>query len=133
LIGSIQVQDLRGIREGRLDELTQLVILVGPNGCGKSTILDALFIAANAELGEAIERIAHRRVDVVNDARWLAWRGKQSSRSMVEITFDDDSQSLMVRILGLESTAPKVHEFARIIFKVRNISGDREASTTALT
>ena len=48
VIQSVEIKNLRGIREGKLDGLTALTILVGPNGCGKSTILDALFLVSSA-------------------------------------------------------------------------------------
>ena len=42
MIRSVEIKNFRGIQDGKLEDLTPLVILVGPNGCGKSTILDAL-------------------------------------------------------------------------------------------
>src|SRR5262245_31737715 len=54
VIRSVEVTRLRGIREGKLTDLTPLVVLVGPNGSGKSTILDALLIAANSKPPEAL-------------------------------------------------------------------------------
>ena len=44
MITSVSIENLRGIREGRLDGLAPLTVLVGPNGSGKSTVLDALLI-----------------------------------------------------------------------------------------
>ncbi len=49
MITGLTIQDFRGIGWGRLDNLTPLVILVGPNGCGKSTVLDALLLGASKD------------------------------------------------------------------------------------
>ena len=38
MIKSVTIKNLRGIREGELSELTPLVVLVGPNSSGKSTL-----------------------------------------------------------------------------------------------
>jgi len=37
---------LRGIREGIVDSFSDFTILVGRNGAGKSTILEALYLAS---------------------------------------------------------------------------------------
>ena len=41
VIKSIEIENLRGIRQGKLEDLTPLVVLKGPNGCGKSREPDA--------------------------------------------------------------------------------------------
>ena len=57
VIRSLEIQNLRGIHDGKLDELTPLVVLVGPNGSGKSTVLDALFIGANNDPKQAAKEV----------------------------------------------------------------------------
>ncbi len=52
MIRSVEIKNMRGIREGSLSDLTPLVVLVGPNGAGKSTVLDALLIAANPQVAD---------------------------------------------------------------------------------
>jgi energy-coupling factor transporter ATP-binding protein EcfA2 len=71
VIQAVAIRGLRGIREGELRDLTPLVILVGPNGCGKSTVLEALFIGASNTPGEAIGKCVQRRSGVWNGSRWL--------------------------------------------------------------
>lgn len=44
MIEQLTFHNLRGIREGRLDNLGQLNLLVGPNNSGKSTVLEALYL-----------------------------------------------------------------------------------------
>ncbi len=50
MIRSVEIKGLRGIQEGKLDDFTPLVILVGTNGSGKSTVLDAMLIGANPNI-----------------------------------------------------------------------------------
>jgi energy-coupling factor transporter ATP-binding protein EcfA2 len=61
MITSIEIQGLRGIREGRIEGLAPLTILVGPNGCGKSTVLEALGVAcAGPSAAEVFKAITFR-------------------------------------------------------------------------
>lgn len=78
MIDSLSIERCRGIVAGRLDGLTPLSILLGTNGSGKSTVLDALHIAASAQLGLAIGESVRRR-DVLRGARWLFWRGDSAA------------------------------------------------------
>lgn len=74
MITTIEIENLRGIRHGRLEGLRPLTILTGPNACGKSAVLDALLIGAGSELGEALGRAVARHPRTLNGARWLVHR-----------------------------------------------------------
>lgn len=76
MITSIEIENLRGIRSGRLEGLTPLTILTGPNltgpnASGKSTVLDALLIAASPAPGEAVVHAVQRHPVVSDGAEWL--------------------------------------------------------------
>jgi len=71
MITSIEIQNLRGIREGELSGLAPLTVLTGPNGCGKSTVLDALLIGATAEPGKDVGRAVARHPEMIGGSRWL--------------------------------------------------------------
>lgn len=45
MITSIEIQGLRGIRGGKIEGLAPVTVLIGPNGCGKTTVLEALGVA----------------------------------------------------------------------------------------
>ncbi len=75
MISSIEITNFRGIREGKLENLTPLTILVGPNGCGKSTVLDAMLIGTSQYPGTGVTHVVQRHSDVKEGARWLFWRG----------------------------------------------------------
>lgn len=71
MIESITIEGLRGIREGILDGLGELTILTGPNGCGKSTALDALLIANHPRPDVGVALAVSRRKASWNAAQWL--------------------------------------------------------------
>lgn len=71
MIRSVEIKGLRGIQEGKLEDFTPLVILVGTNNSGKSTILDALLIGANPNVSDGILAAIDRRNGVKQKARWL--------------------------------------------------------------
>ncbi len=83
MIHSVEIEGLRGIRKGCVADLTALTILVGPNGCGKSTILDALLLGATPIFGKALEKVAWRRRNVARGARWLFWKGEELSQASI--------------------------------------------------
>jgi len=74
VISSIEITRFRGIREGKLEDLTPLTILVGPNGCGKSSVLDAMLIGGSRTIGQAIGEAVIRHGGLEFGAPWLLWR-----------------------------------------------------------
>ncbi len=74
-VSEIKIRGLRGIRDGHLKKLTRLSVLVGINGCGKSTVLDALHIACNADVDQAIMDVMIRHGgDGRTVDKWLFFR-----------------------------------------------------------
>ncbi|MBP63021.1 MAG: hypothetical protein CMJ62_15985 [Planctomycetaceae bacterium] len=69
MLRSLEIQNFKGIKQGKIDDLAQVNILVGRNNSGKSTILDALVLLRSAIVGTdfldriGIEQIIRRRVD----------------------------------------------------------------------
>jgi AAA15 family ATPase/GTPase len=47
LIESITIKNLRGIRQCTVNNLTHINIFIGKNGAGKSTILEAIYLASS--------------------------------------------------------------------------------------
>lgn len=71
VIRNISIKNFRGFRDFRLEGLTDLTILTGRNGCGKSTVLDALHIANASNCAEAVGQVVNRHLLTKNGARWL--------------------------------------------------------------
>jgi predicted ATPase len=76
LIDDLEIRGLRGIRAGALSGFAPLTVLVGPNSCGKSTVLEALLLAVEPVPADAARHIvrhrwAARRSDAETYTRWL--------------------------------------------------------------
>ncbi len=112
MIRSVEIMGLRGIQEGKLEDLTPLVVLVGPNGSGKSTILDALLIGANPNPGDAIGRSVRRRLGVSRGARWLLWRGGKGDETEIRVTTHKGAWREC--LLSLDPAVPEKEQMARI-------------------
>ena len=86
MITSIDIQGFRGIRSGKLEGLTPLVVLVGPNSSGKSTVLDALLIAGSPLPAKAILHAATRREGIKQGGRWLFPHGDETASAELRLT-----------------------------------------------
>lgn len=91
MITAIRIRSLRGIRSGAVEGLSPLSVLVGPNGCGKSTVLEALLLGASGAPGDAVGRVVMRRVELWGGARWLFWRGGRTDEPTAQIQVETDS------------------------------------------
>ena len=61
MLKSLQIKNFRGIVEGKIEGLAPLSILVGANGQGKSTVLEAAHLFASAPDVRQLHRVALRR------------------------------------------------------------------------
>ena len=89
MITEIEIENLRGIRSGRLAGLAPLTILTGPNASGKSTVLDGLLIATSPTPELALGQAIARRKAVLGGAKWLL--GDPNQQARLEITTDSGS------------------------------------------
>jgi energy-coupling factor transporter ATP-binding protein EcfA2 len=60
-IRSIVITGFRGVRTGRVENLSALSVLVGPNNCGKSTVLEAIAAVGSASDARAAFELLLRR------------------------------------------------------------------------
>ncbi|MCP3964125.1 MAG: AAA family ATPase [bacterium] len=74
MITSVEVENLRGIRQGKLEALSRLTVLVGRNGSGKSSLLEASLIAASRVPAIGAGLVVQSRQQY-NGARWLIHGG----------------------------------------------------------
>lgn len=110
MIKRIDIQKFRAIATGSLTDLTPLVVLVGPNGCGKSSVLDALLVGASEQIQPAVMAVVARQDKVIAgylrqggedveypNRRWLIHRGT-SDTATIEI-HDESVVSRRIKIV----------------------------------
>jgi predicted ATPase len=86
VIRSVEIKGLRGIQEGKLADLTSLVMLVGPNGSGKSTVIEGLLIGASPDTAGAMVQVIRRHEAGGSGPRWLLWRAGENGPTDVTVT-----------------------------------------------
>jgi len=84
MLKSIEIQDLRGIRQGSLAGFTELNVVVGPNHAGKSTILDAISLGAHPDPQKALVDLLSRR-NVLEPGNWVVRRAFRAEPSQATI------------------------------------------------
>jgi hypothetical protein len=144
MIHEVAIAGLRGIEEGRLSDLSPLVILVGPNGGGKSTVLDALLIGSGSDPGDDVGRVVQRRPDLWNGSRWLVpksaqngsvievarQRGGQNERRSTKLAFKDAIDLDLAK--DLMTQRPSVPISGSIMVDVESTTGNHVALVSFL-
>jgi predicted GTPase len=69
---TVKIQGYRGLRTAELDGFTSLNVFVGPNGCGKSAVLEAIYLAA-AEEPKALADVCWLQRRVTEDPDIVSW------------------------------------------------------------
>ncbi len=86
VIWSVEIKNLRGIREGRLTDLRPLTVLVGPNGSGKSTVLEGILIGASPATTDAVVEVVRRHEAGGSSPRWVLWKAGQAGPTAISVT-----------------------------------------------
>lgn len=117
------MQSLRGICGEVSLDLAPLNVIVGRNGVGKSTIVDAALIGSANNPADALGRIVRRRVAVRHGARWLVTRSSVPGSPVASVRAES-SQGVVreTRISLMENpTATLVEDLVR---RYRDIGDD---------
>jgi hypothetical protein len=88
VIRSVEIKGLRGIRTGRLTDFTPLVVLVGRNGSGKSTVIEGVLIGASPDTADAMLQVVRRHEAGGSGPRWLLWRAGEGEPTEIRVTTD---------------------------------------------
>jgi len=96
VIRSVEITGFRGIRQGQLDKLTPIVILVGGNGSGKSSVLDAIHIAGNKNPFPGLKFSVERRQGTARGGKWLVYRGAPSVSARIDLSTDGRKSRVIV-------------------------------------
>jgi hypothetical protein len=86
VIQSIRIDNYRGIRSGLLQDLPRIAVLTGPNGCGKSSVLEAVEIGSTSPTSPLV--VVPRWDYQSTPFRWLVGRGVDGAASIL-VTWRD--------------------------------------------
>lgn len=112
-VAEIKIRGLRGVHEGHLKGITRLTVLVGINGCGKSTVLDALHLACCESVEQALLEVMQRHgADGKSVDNWLFFRSDQRPGFLVAATTTNGR------------SAPREVDAARVQFVVADAAGN---------
>lgn len=76
MLTKLSIQGLRGLEKANLDGLSPVTVLVGPNGSGKTTVLEACgALAARNNAVEAWNAVLHREWLGIEGLRYIVRRG----------------------------------------------------------
>ena len=117
----ISIENFRGIGKLELDDFQQINLFVGKNNCGKSTILESLFLAIapmNASLPVNVNLL--RGLQEINENSWLTLFHKMSSNSEIIISTQLDTNDK--RKLVVTPNLKSVVDVARDKSKIRDNS-----------
>jgi len=67
LLTSIEIENFRGIRQGKLEGLTDVNILIGRNNCGKTTVIEAIHRSIAGQ--DKVDRLRQNIVNYWTDVR----------------------------------------------------------------
>ena len=83
MLTSLFIRNFRGIKEGKLDNIGEVNILLGPNNSGKSTILESIYLASSAlstydilgrDRGEYLSKRRVSRSYIFVDSFWYRYK-----------------------------------------------------------
>ena len=132
-IVSLQVENFRAINRIELSDLQDMVVIAGPNGCGKSCILDSIRLFKSVYGGyqpnEWYQWFGEFQIDFQRNPQQMASLLRTSSRSSViragivlsdeEITFIRGILGTMLEELAWKPSFPAYGTIRQFVLKVR--------------
>jgi len=99
IVRRIEIENFRGIRKASIDGFNQLTILIGKNGTGKSSILEALYLVSscasirdNVRGGVKLDYLISRRGErgKWNNSRSVLWYQMDTSKHIIVRLYMDE-------------------------------------------
>ncbi|MBI5531327.1 MAG: AAA family ATPase [Deltaproteobacteria bacterium] len=101
-IKSLTIKGLRGIAQGTIPDLAPMTILLGPNGCGKSTVLEAAGVAcAGPSASASFAALSCREWLGVEGMRYWVIPGvgaEVSSKWLLDEAFEGDTPTVKLTV-----------------------------------
>ena len=108
MLPALAIRGFRGFKSYRLDNLARVNLLVGGNGCGKTSVLEAVELLLAAGQPDALVRSLRRREDVgaraalsPPDASHIFFGHKCVPGSSFYLASSDGNRTLSVKIVSL--------------------------------
>ena len=99
MINNLTINGLRGISQCRIDDIGRINLFLGRNNCGKSTILEALFLLTGGTYPINFQRINNLRKCPFRegeDLRLPFYGTKTNQPILISGQFDDGNRSLTI-------------------------------------
>ncbi|MBT9588747.1 AAA family ATPase [bacterium] len=77
MVESLAIESFRGIQKADISGLTSVSVLVGPNGSGKTTVMEAIHIVCQPLAG--LMRALGGSLRQANDSQWLTLQGRRDA------------------------------------------------------
>lgn len=107
---SLEIENFRGIRTSRIDNFARINLFVGKNSCGKTTILESLFLLAAISDPSRMIKIQNSRGIYLTEPRDLAdffFEQKHEDDMRLTGTQESGERELTVNALYRDSRASK--------------------------
>ncbi|WP_229570335.1 AAA family ATPase [Saccharolobus caldissimus] len=120
MINGLEIQNFRGIKYCKLEDLSQVNILVGRNNSGKSTILEAIYFISS--LGENYDKVRKiQKIDYLIRRRLEERTKKKMEKSITSIEKKNNIVNLTSSILNTDVFSQFFYNFdknEKIIFNI---------------
>lgn len=129
---AVSIENLRAIRTGQLSDFVGLNLFTGPNGCGKSTVLDALLIAGHPDLPQGVTTALQRRSTVILPGRWLVRGANPKNQAGIILKGEFGVHFVELRLLpevssGARALAKAAGEDCDVVFNASGSTNDGSA------
>ena len=107
---SLEIENFRGIRTSRIDNFARVNLFVGKNSCGKTTILESLFLLAAIRDPSRMVNIQNSRGIYLAEPRDLAdffFEQKHENNLRLTGTHESGKRELIINALYRDSRASK--------------------------
>lgn len=98
MIKNITIKHFRGLKELKIDDFEQFNIFVGENSCGKTSILESIFMCYGSEEASSLIRIQNFRKTIVIPTNLSSIFYNFNFLKPIEIASDYDSENIKVLI-----------------------------------
>lgn len=129
MLKSLLTQNFRGIPNLELENLGRVNLIVGKNGVGKSSILEALYLYATGSSIAAIRNILSDRNEWLADSEGALDGGKLYSNGVSDRIIkigpiDNPSQTLQIRFVAYKTALQENQNLGHIVLDASDIPAD---------